>query len=109
MAAPGGVEAVRRLAVRRVFHEKGGAMPQQALLVMPTQDATWRQEFELPFPPFPGLGIRIDVYDILNVKSVVVGDSGYEVTCIVELEGAGPGEVTEQKCQALGFEVGPYP
>jgi hypothetical protein len=37
-------------------------MPLAALLVMPTKDATWRMEMELPFPPFPGLGIRVDVY-----------------------------------------------
>ena len=53
--------------------------------------------------------IRLDVYDMLNVKSVVVGDPGYDVTCIVELEDAAPDEVTEQKREALGFEVGPYP
>jgi hypothetical protein len=87
----------------------GGVMSLNALLVMPTPGATWRQEMELPFPPFPGLGIRIDVYEVLNVRTVVVGDSGYDVTCIVELEGAASEEVTEEKCQALGFEIGPYP
>jgi hypothetical protein len=90
-------------------HEKGGAMPLKALLVMLTPDATWRQEIELPFPPFPGLGIRIDVYELLNVQSVIVGDFGYDVTCIVQLEDVSPAELTEQKCKALGFEVGPYP
>jgi hypothetical protein len=76
---------------------------------MPTADATWRREMELMFPPFPGLGIRVDVYEMLNVRSVVVGDFGYDVTCIVELEDAAPAEVTAQRCETLGFEVGPYP
>jgi hypothetical protein len=66
-------------------------------------------DMELPFPPFPGLGIRIDAYEILNVQSVVVGDPGYEVTCIVQFEGTDPNEITNEKCEALGFEVGPYP
>jgi hypothetical protein len=80
-----------------------------ALLVMFTQNATWVQEMDLPFPPFPGLGIRLDVYEVLNVESVVVGDPGYEVTCIVRLEGVEEGKVTEKKCRALGFEIRHYP
>jgi hypothetical protein len=96
-------------AQQGVGDEKGGVMSLHALLVLATLDATWRRDIELPFPPFPGMGIRIDVYDMLNVRSVVVGDPGYDVTCIVELESAAPNEVTEEKCEALGFEVGPYP
>jgi hypothetical protein len=84
-------------------------MPLAALLVMPTKDATWQMEMELPFPPFPGLGIRVDVYDVLNVRSVLVGDSGYDVTCIVEFDDTDPEEVTAAKLEALGFEDGPYP
>ncbi len=84
-------------------------MPLNSKLVLVTQNATWVQEMELPFPPFPGMGIRVDVYDLLNVRSVIVGDSGFDVTCIVEIEDAEPGEVTEKKLESLGFEVGPYP
>jgi hypothetical protein len=84
-------------------------MPLAASLVMPTKDATWRMEMELPFPPFPGLGIRVDVYDVRSVRSVLVGDPGTDVTCVVELEAADPGEVTPAKLQGLGFEAGPYP
>ena len=57
---------------------------------------------------YPGPGIRVDVYEVLNVRSVLVRDFGYEVTCIVELEGTDPSDVTPEKRQALGFEVGPY-
>jgi hypothetical protein len=64
---------------------------------------------ELPFPPFPGLGIRVDVYVILNVRSVVIGDLGYEVTCIVEPEDTDPSRVTAEWCEDLGFEVRHYP
>lgn len=64
---------------------------------------------ELLLPPFPGLGIRVDVYEILNVRSVVVGDAGCDVTCIVELEGADADEMTAEKCKALGFQSGLYP
>jgi hypothetical protein len=78
----------------------------KALIVLPTRVATWVREIELPFP---GLGIRVDVYTVLNVRSVVVGDHGYEVTCIVQLEGIDPNDVTQAMCEALGFEVGSYP
>ena len=84
-------------------------MPLNVLIVLPIEDATWRMDMELTFPPFPGLGIRIDVYDVLNVQSVVVGDPGYDVTCIVRFEDAEPKDITEQNLKALGFEVGPYP
>lgn len=84
-------------------------MALRAKLILPTQDATWVREIELPIPPFPGLGIRIDVYEMLNVQSVLVGDFGYDVTCIVQLEDTDPSEITTRKCRSLGFEVGPYP
>jgi len=83
-------------------------MPLQALIVLPTDKATWRMDMELAFPPFPGLGIRIDVYEMLEVQSVVVGDAGYDVTCIVRFEDADPDKSPDEKCEALGFEVGPY-
>ncbi len=84
-------------------------MPLHTLIVLPTKDATWRMDMELPFPPYPGLGIRIDVYTLLTVQSVIVGDQGYDVTCIVQLEDTDPGEITNQKRESFGFEVGPYP
>src|SRR5262249_40086166 len=87
----------------------GGEGPLRAKIVLPTPDATWVQEMDLPFAPFPGLGIRVDVYEVLNVRSVVVGDQGYDVTCIVELEDADPVEVTAARLEALGFKVGQYP
>ena len=46
---------------------------------------------------------------MLNVRSVLVGDSGYDVTCIVEFEDTDAGELTAAKLEALGFEDGPYP
>ncbi len=84
-------------------------MPLKTLLVLPTNDVIWVRRTELPFPPFPGLGIRVDVYEMLDVVNVVVGDFGYDVTCIVRLGDTPPGEATDKKCRALGFEVGGYP
>jgi hypothetical protein len=84
-------------------------MPLRTKLVLLTREATWVSEINLPIAPFPGLGIRVDVYNILNVKSVIVGDAGFDVTCIVELEDAEEGELTERKIESLGFVVGPYP
>jgi hypothetical protein len=83
--------------------------PLKALLVMPTEKTTWLMEMDLPFPPFPGMGIRVDVYDMLNVKSVVIGDLGYDVTCIVEFEDTDASEITKKKCKSIGFHQGPYP
>src|SRR5262245_52711737 len=60
--------------------------PLKALLVLGCSGAVWLKEHQLPFPPFPGLGIRIDVYDMLNVESVVIGDPGFDVTCICTVE-----------------------
>jgi hypothetical protein len=76
-------------------------------LVLPTRDATWVREVDLPFPPHPSLGIWLDAYDMVKVKSVIVGDAGFDVTCIVEPETAE--DATDAKLEALGFEVAPYP
>ncbi len=84
-------------------------MPLKALIVLVTNGGTWVRDFELAIPPFVGLGIRVDVYDMLNVLSVVVGDFGYDVTCIVEIEGVLPENVTEKLITRLGFEEGTYP
>ncbi len=82
--------------------------PLKALLVVGWREQTWVKEARLPFPPFPGLGIRIDVYDMLNVESVVVGDLGYDVTCICTFEDVGDG-YTEAQVRSFGFEEGGYP
>lgn len=76
-------------------------------LVLPTRHATWVREVQLPFPPHPSLGIRLDVYDMVKVQSVIVGDAGFDVTCIVEPESAD--SETDAKLEALGFEIAPYP
>jgi hypothetical protein len=81
-------------------------MALKALLVMPVLSNTWVKDVELPFPPFPGLGLRLDTYEIFNVDSVVVLDPRYDVTCIGVLEG---GEITEKQIRRLGFEEGLYP
>jgi hypothetical protein len=81
----------------------------KAQLVLLVNGTTWLGEADLPFAPFVGLGIRVDVYEILNVKSVVVGDLGYDVTCVVELEGAARGNLDTRKCEELGFRQGAYP
>jgi hypothetical protein len=81
--------------------------PLKALLVLGMNEAIWIKEARLPFPPFPGLGIRIGTYDMLNVESVVVGDPGYDVTCIctVEMDIIYDAE----RLRSFGFERGDYP
>lgn len=78
-------------------------------LVIVTPDGTWVRAYELPIPPFVDLGIRLDVYEIFNVDSVVVGEFGYDVTCIGHLENLPAHDATPQKYQSLGFEEGIYP
>lgn len=82
--------------------------PLRALLVLGWNESLWRKDVNLPFAPFPGLGIRVDVYDMVEVDSVVVGDPGYDVTCICTIEGDA-GEYSAARLQALGFEEGDYP
>ena len=83
------------------------AGPLKALLVLGWNERTWVMRTHLPFPPFPGLGIRIDIYDMLRVENVVVGDLGYDVTCICTFEGAD--DYTEDRVRAFGFEDRGYP
>lgn len=83
--------------------------PIRALLVAPTREGTWLREIRLPFPPFPGLGIRLDTYDMLNVDHVVVGDDyrwKIDVTCIVSPDGNGT--LSEEDWLRLEFESGVY-
>ncbi len=40
--------------------------PLRALLVLGWNESLWRKEVNLPFAPFPGLGIRVDVYDMVE-------------------------------------------
>jgi hypothetical protein len=80
----------------------------KALLITPDSKGTiFRKEVEMPVSPYPGLGIRIDVYDMLRVDSVVVGDFGYDVTCICTVEDGGA--YTAEQLRLYGFEEGPYP
>jgi hypothetical protein len=82
--------------------------PIRALLVAPTPGGTWLREIRLPFPPFPGLGVRLDVYDMVNVDSVEVGDDDrwdVHVTCFVSWEG---GTATDKQWERAGFEQGVY-
>jgi hypothetical protein len=83
------------------------AGPLKALLVLGCNERVWRKEATFAFPPFPGLGIRVDVYDMLQVDSVVVGDLGYDVTCICTVEG--DVVYSEAQLRSFGFERGDYP
>jgi hypothetical protein len=77
------------------------------LLVALTPGASWTRTYELPIAPFVGLGIRLDVYELVNVESVIVGDAHVDVTCIV---GPEPGHSFDAGwLERHGFEVAPYP
>jgi hypothetical protein len=76
--------------------------PLTAQLVLGWEQKIWLAETRLPFAPFPGLIIRIDAYESLKVHEVVVGDIGFDVTCICVLEG---GDLrTEANLRAFGFQ-----
>ncbi|MCP3142210.1 hypothetical protein [Pyxidicoccus xibeiensis] len=78
--------------------------PLKALIVLGWDKRLWRMDANLPFPPSPGLGIRLDTYELIQVDSVVVGDYGYDVTCICTIEGD-DGEYSDARLEQLGFEL----
>ncbi len=82
--------------------------PLKALLVLGWNQSIWVRTFQLPFAPFPGLGIRVDVYELVKVDSVVVGDRGFDVTCICVIEGDAT-DYTADRLRSLGFDEGAYP
>lgn len=85
-------------------------MPLKTKLVMPLKNVgILVRDYDLPISPFVGLGIRLDLYEIFNVDSVVVGDPGYDVTCIGMLEGEKSPEKMAKTAASLGFEPGLYP
>jgi hypothetical protein len=63
----------------------------------------WMREMLLPIPPFPGLGIRIDTYEMLNVVKVVIEDDGHSVTCFVGPEGPDVPGREPINAEAFGF------
>lgn len=79
----------------------------KALLVLGNNEEIWTMESQIPIPPFPGLGIRIATYDMLNVESVVIGDAGYDVTCICTSEGSVVYD--DERLRSFGFEKSDYP
>ncbi len=79
----------------------------RTLLVAVTRNGTWTRRIELSIAPFVGLGIRLDVYDMVKVESVIVGDARVDVTCLV---GPEPGRTFEVEwLERMGFEAAPYP
>jgi hypothetical protein len=98
----------QRLGNRMSDLQQPTSGPLKALLVVGWNEVIWLKEMQLPIAPFPGLGIRIGVYDMLQVESVVVGDFRYDVTCICTFEGGSEG-YTEERVRSFGLEKGDYP
>jgi hypothetical protein len=70
---------------------KGATMAIKANMVLTHNQGQcegWMREMLLPIPPFPGLGIRIDTYKMLNVEKLVIENNDHDVTCFVTPEGA---------------------
>ena len=83
-------------------------MPLNAKLIAITRLGTWARGESIPIPPFPGLGIRLDVYRLVNVVDVIVGDPGVDVTCIVEPDDATM-VANDRWPDSLGFTPFTYP
>lgn len=79
----------------------------KARLVAMRPHASWVREFSLVIAPFPGLGIRLDTYEMVNVLEVIVGEPIFDVTCLVGPERGR--EFTDEWLTKLGFEIAPYP
>ncbi|MGF1425670.1 hypothetical protein [Kitasatospora sp. LaBMicrA B282] len=73
-------------------------------LVAEADGRNWVRDLELPFAPFPGLGVRVDTYEVLNVVTVLVDAADGAVTCTVAEDGGR--ELTAKKCASLGFAEG---
>lgn len=72
-------------------------------LVLPIADVAWTRDMDLGIAPFPGLGIRIDTYAVLNVIAVRVAEDDGGVTCVVGPDDAGAGGITEYGAASFGF------
>ena len=70
---------------------------------MPATDGPWLRDMDFPFPPFPGLGIRIDVYEMLNIAAVIFDEADGSLTCMVEPEGHDGSMGTASELEAYGF------
>ena len=78
-------------------------IPLEVRLVLPVADAAWVRDTELEIAPFPGLGIRIDTYDVLNVLAVRVAEVDNRVTCVVGSDDAASGRITVAEAESFGF------
>jgi hypothetical protein len=58
-------------------------------LVLTADGERWVREYDLPIPPSPGLGLRLDVYEVLNVEAVTVGATGGFIESTVADEDGG--------------------
>ena len=77
-------------------------------LVFSANDTRWVKDTDLPIPPFPGLGVRVDTYEVLNITAVTVGEPGCDAECEVEEEEPTRG-LTESDLQSFGFRKEPLP
>ncbi|WP_329283660.1 hypothetical protein [Streptomyces sp. NBC_01451] len=70
-------------------------------LIMEAEGKKWARYFDLAFAPFPGMGVRVDTYEVLNVDKVLVDDLDGGVTCFAADDDGR--EFTAKKCVSLGF------
>ncbi|MEU4493641.1 hypothetical protein AB0F96_09310 [Streptomyces sp. NPDC023998] len=74
--------------------------------VLSAADRTWVRDVDLPFAPFPGLGVRIDTYEVLNIVTVTVDDPDGSVTCVVEFDDQENTVTTASRIESFGFAEG---
>ncbi|MGW4892944.1 hypothetical protein ACWEQL_11895 [Kitasatospora sp. NPDC004240] len=77
------------------------AGPFEVRLLIEAEGKSWVRDLDLPFAPFPGMGVRVDAYEVLNVVTVLVDDPDGAVTCVVA--GDDGHEPTVKECASLGF------
>jgi hypothetical protein len=71
-------------------------------LVLTVGGERWVKDTGLPTAPFPGLGIRVDTYEGLNVAAVTIGTADCDTECTVEEDAPARG-LTERQCLSYGF------
>jgi hypothetical protein len=92
---------------REASLQEGATMAIKAKMVLMNNQGHcegWMRAMILPIPPFPGLGIRIDTYEMLNVEKVAIEHDGYDVTCFVRPDGPVLPGAKPLDAEAFGFQ-----
>ncbi len=79
----------------------------RTVLVFEGPDGLWTRDYPMPIPPHPGLGIRLDVYEVMNVDAVSDGAPGADCVCRVSFDPPASDAFDAKHLRRLGFAFDP--